>query len=206
MKTSVLNKLLQEKGWEVIQKHKGYNLLSHSIKNNAACFVIPTTNSEKIPTGTLNALLRTAYKSGTGSHWTTVLRHTKVFEVVMEKQGKSIWGRIETPNILAAARGTSVEQVINTLQAILTSCASDETTCYRSVINAIDFVPVYDTTAVWDLFRQLKANHIAGHTGIDLESINRFMTGSTFPSVEQAERLEASIHELGRQLMQLSIR
>ncbi|QIP16407.1 hypothetical protein G8759_29070 [Spirosoma aureum] len=206
MKISALNRLLQEKGWEVIQKHQTHSLLGHSTRNHATCFIIPATGLEQVPTGTLNATVRAAHKSGGTSHWTTVLRHTKAFNVILEKQGKSIWGRIETPCLLAATRGNSVENVINTLRTVLIDCATDENVCYRSTFESIIFEPVYDTTAVWDLFKQLKANHIAGHAGIDMESINRFMTGSRFPSVEQAERLEASIHELGRQLLQVSIR
>ncbi|GAB3894904.1 type II toxin-antitoxin system HicA family toxin [Spirosoma agri] len=207
MKLSVLTKLLREKGWEVVQKHKSYSLFGHSIRNQAACYIIPATGSDQLPIGTLNAILRAAgNKSGSSSHWTTQLRYTKAVNVIIEKQGKSIWGRIEIPGLLATTRGRTVDEVISLLRSVLIGCASDEYTCYKSTLDSIIFQPLYDTTAVWDLFKQMKANHIAGNAGIDMESINQFMTGSTFPSVEQAERLEASIHELGRQLMQVSIR
>lgn len=206
MKISVLNKLLREKGWQIIQQHESHYSLGHAVKSQVPCFIIPASSTEQVPIGTLNAILRSAGKTGINHHWTSSIRQLNELSVVLEKHGKFIWGRIEVAGLLAATRGSSIDEVIDTLRTLLINCASDENTCYRSLFESIIFEPVYDTTAVWDLFRQVKANHIAGNAGIDIESISRFMAGSTFPSVEQAERLEASIRALGRQLMQVSIR
>ncbi|WP_338870964.1 type II toxin-antitoxin system HicA family toxin [Spirosoma sp. SC4-14] len=206
MKTTVLSGLLQEKGWRIVEQHTHHCLFGHSIKNHAVSFIIPVASTENIPNGTLNAVLRSISKVGSNSHWTTSITQSKSHNVVLEKQGKSIWGRLETQSLLATTRGCSVEDVMARLKLLLIDTATDGHICYRSIFESIVFEPVYDTTAVWDLFRQLKANQIAGDAGIDMESISRFMSGATFPSVEQAARLEASIHALGRQLMQLSIR
>lgn len=206
MKTTVLSRLLQEKGWRIVQQQNYHCQFGHSIKNHAVSFIIPITSTEQIPDGTLNAILRSISKIGSSSHWTTSITQSKSHNVILEKQGKFIWGRVETQSLLAATRGYSVEDVISKLKLTLADCATNDDVCFRSLFESIAFEPVYDTTAVWDLFRQLKAHQIAGDAGIDMESINRFMSGTTFPSVEQAARLEASIHALGRQLMQLSIR
>lgn len=206
MKVITLNKLLLEKGWQLSRNHQEHCVFQHPIRNYSIFLISPDYSKEQIPIGTLNTIFRLAHKTAISSHWSTAIRPLKTIHVVLEKQKKAIWGRIETPGLLATTRGHCIDDVVNRLRSLLIDDITEHNSAAGSIIESIPFEVVYDTTAVWDLFRQLKATHVAQQTGIDIELIGQFIAGSTFPSVEQAERLEKSIHELGRQLMQLSIR
>lgn len=204
----ILSELVQERGWQISKKRHGHHLLEHTLKSQTASLIIPTCSSEQVPAGTLNAILRLAHDRKTTHlyHWTSFVKDTKNIDVILEKQADGLWGRIEIFGLLIATRGCTVDCVTNSLRTLLIEFAVEETPSCCPAIASVPFVPVYDTTAVWTIIKQLKATYIAEQVGIDTELIGQFMTGNTHPCSELATRLERSIHELGRQLMQVSIR
>jgi predicted RNA binding protein YcfA (HicA-like mRNA interferase family) len=206
MDIAILSELLQDKGWQVSKKRRDHYLLKHAFKLNTACFVVPTFSSEQLPAGTLNAVARMAHAKKETNHWTTFINNAKNVNVILEKHAGGLWGRIEMPGLLMATYGRDADFVADTLRALLIEFALEKSISYCSLIATLPFVYVYDTTAIWSLVKQLKATHIAEQVGIDMELIGQFMTGNTYPSPEVATRLENSIHELGRQLLEISIR
>jgi len=205
MDTALLTKLLQEKGWQVTQKCQGHYVLVNALRPQAIQFITPTVGSESIPTGTLEAILRSAHSRGKAENWPSFIRQNKAITVILEKQADGLWGRIEIPGLMIVTRGCTVSCVTKSLRTLLNELALRESTACCPAIESVSFVSVYDTTAVWSLVKQLKATHIADEAGVDMELIGRFMTGTMHPCSEMATRLEKSIHELGRQLMRVSI-
>ncbi|RYC71485.1 MULTISPECIES: hypothetical protein [Spirosoma] len=206
MKLTILTKLLLEEGWQTSHSQHAHTLFMYSHKSGSPSLLIPFGSSEQVPIGTFNAILRSARQKKRHENWLSFLLTTHTARVVLEKQDDMLWGRIELPGLLIATRGCSVDCVRDTLRSLLLSQVDQYDSSYRKAIDSMHFNPVYDTTAVWELIKQLKANHIADETGLDIDLLGSFMTGASFPCPDQATRLERSIRELGRQLMQVSIR
>lgn len=202
----MLTELLQDKGWLINIEYQEHQLFKHINKLRTASFVIPVGNSEVIPPGTLNALLQVAHARRETQSWTSYLKNTKHINVILEKQNDGLWGRVEIPGLLIVTRGCSSDCVTNVLKALLMEYVLEEAFQHSSTVASLPFLHLYDTTAVWNLVKQLKASHISEQIGIDMELIGQFMTGNTHPCAETASRLEKSIQDLGRQLMEVSIR
>lgn len=206
MRLSILNKLLNEKGWAIAQKRQGHYLLINSERPQAVSFLVPMGTLEQVPEGTLNATLRAAHHKGQAGNWLSAIGRADSLRVILEKHPQGMWGRIELPGLVVLTRGCCDESIVNTLRALLIDVATPEPGQYRPALENIKFHAVYDMTAVWEVVKQVKTHHIADKAGIDTHLIGQFMTGSTFPCIEEASRLEASIRELGRQLMQVAVR
>ena len=206
MDITILNELLDDKGWKVNKTRRSHHLLGHSLHPSTAFFIIPAQSLEPVPEGTFDAILRLAHAKKVTNHWTTFIKDAKDINVILEKQSGGLWGRIEIPGMIIATHGCSPDCIADLLRALLIEFALEKSFSYCSTIASLPFVYVYDTTAVWSLVKQLKATNIAEQVGIDMELVGQFMTGNTYPTSEVATRLENSIHDLGRQLLELSIR
>lgn len=206
MDIGVLTGLLQEKGWQINQKCKDHYLFEHKSRPQLTSFILPFSSAATVPAGTFNAIVRVAHVKKETRHWTLFLREAKEVNLILEKQSDGLWGRIEMPGLIVATHGHTADCIAASLRSLLIEFALDNGLSACSAIMALPFLLVYDTTAVWTLMKQVKASHIAEQTGIDMDLIGQYMTGSTYPGTEVAGLLEESIRELGRQLLQISIR
>lgn len=205
MDTALLNKLLQEKGWQITRKCQDHYILANASRPQAVQFIIPTVGSEPMPTGTLNAALRMTHGREKAGDLSSYIRQSETITVILEKQADGLWGRIDIPGLMVVTRGCTADCIMNSLRGLLAEYAVDEGLS-SAAIASMSFVSVYDTTVVWNLVKQLKATHLAEQIGVDMDLVGQFMMGNTHPGSETATRLEKSIHELGRQLMRVSIR
>lgn len=205
MDTALLTKLLQEKGWQITQKCQGHYVLANASRPQAVQFITPTVGSDPMPTGTLNAALRMTHGREKAGSLSSYIRQCRTITVILEKQADGLWGRIDIPGLMAVTRGCTADCVVNSLHRLLSEFAVGEG-LPSADIASISFTSVYDTTVVWNLIKQLKATHLAEQIGVDMDVVGQFMMGNTHPCSETATRLEESIHELGRQLMRVSIR
>ena len=206
MDIGVLTGLLEEKGWQINQQCKDHHLFEHKSRPQLTSFILPSSPSETVPAGTFNAIMRVAHARKETRHWTLFIREVKEVNLIFEKQADSLWGRIELPGLIVSTHGHTADCVATSLRSLLIEFALDNALSACSAIMALPFLYVYDTTAVWTLVKQVKASHIAELIGVDIDLVGQYMTGSTYPGPEIAGRLEDSIHELGRQLLQISIR
>ncbi|MBC3787422.1 hypothetical protein [Spirosoma utsteinense] len=202
----VLTELLHDKGWQSSARDNKHYLLKAIDKPRSASFIVPACASELIPPGTLNAILQLAYARKETHTWASFVKNTKNIAVILEKQSDRLWGRIELPGLLLVTQGCTEDCISNVLRSLLIDFLIDEAFPYSAEVSSLPFLPLYDTTAVWNLIKQLKAAHIAEEIGVDMELVGQFMTGTTYPCPEVASRLEKSIQDLGRQLMEISIR
>lgn len=206
MKLTVLEKLLLDEGWQVDNDHAGHHLFVNSSRLGTNVFITPVINSEEIPAGTHNAVLQNAYQRRSNANWLQSLIEARNVCVIMEKQAALLWARIELPGLLVVTRGCDVDCALNLLRSLLLAFTKNQGDAYRTAIESIIFTPVYDTTIMWELLKQLRTSNMAEEIGVDSDLLGRFMTGTSYPGLEQAERLEKSIRKLGRQLMEMSIR
>jgi predicted RNA binding protein YcfA (HicA-like mRNA interferase family) len=206
MDIEVLNGLLQEKGWQINQKCKDHNLFEHKSSPQLTSFILPSPSKETVPSGTFNAIMRVAHARKETRHWTLFIKEAKEVNLILEKQSDGLWGRVEMPGLIVATQGHTADYVATSLRSLLIEFALDNALSACSAIMALPFLFVYDTTAVWTLVKQVKASYIAEQMSVDMDLIGQYMTGNTYPDPEAAGRLENSIHELGRKLLQLSIR
>ncbi|AQG81387.1 hypothetical protein [Spirosoma montaniterrae] len=206
MRVNLLSSIVLEKGWEAIRDYEGHTIFRCPSVLKPSYLIIPNQDIDEVPFGTLNTAARQAHRWKETDHWSASFGKRKSLPMILERQDATFWGRIEIPGLLAISQGCGPDCVADRLRSVWLEFAANDAPEVCATLQKIPFVSVYDTSALWEVFRQLKTSYLAHQSGIDPDLIGQFMTGSTHPCDELAKRLETSIHELGRQLMQVSIR
>ena len=198
MKLSVLTTTLYEENWNITadyQAHIAY------MKEKALC-VMPTPSSDILPDGTANAALKYLYQRTQLHCWLTSVIGVESVPVIFEKSATALWARVELPGLLLVTRGCTSTCITEQLRVLLTSLIASR----QHQVEPLNFQPAYDTSTVWELMQAFKTNRIAEQTGIDSQLLGRIMAGTAHPCPEQTKQLETSLRQLGKQLMQVSLR
>jgi hypothetical protein len=133
--------------------------------------------------------MRVAHARKETGHWTAFIKKAKDINLILEKQTDGLlWGRMEMPGLIVATHGHTADCVAASLRSLLIEFALDNGLSACSAIMALPFLLVYDTTAVWTLVKQVKASHIAEQTGIDMDLIGQYMTGTPYTALSPAIR------------------
>lgn len=127
-------------------------------------------------------------------------------ELILEKSKDALWGRIESlPGTLLTTSGETVEEVTANLRDLITDYFEYDAPEKRAASEPIEFDYTYDLTAFADAFDALQLRTVAEKTGIGQPLMHQFATGEKRPSVEQAKRIEAVLHEVEQSLVQVSL-
>ncbi|GAB3572226.1 hypothetical protein GCM10027578_32050 [Spirosoma luteolum] len=166
--------------------------------------VLPTTSTASVPVGTYQSIIRFGRQRHTVKPWIDSLIRRGTVKVILEKDVNLFWGRIEVPGFSATLQGSGPDDIIARFRVLLRNLISEDDTTRQ--LDQLVYQPVYDLTATWQLFREIKTGYLGDLSGLDQDTLAQFMNGKAYPSAEQAQRLETALQELGRQLLQLSIR
>lgn len=128
--------------------------------------------------------------------------------IIIEKSEGELWGRIENvPDYLPVTSGTTIEEIEQNLRELLADFIENEGNAYsewRSIkVSDIQFDHVYDLSAFFEVFDDVKVAGIARRAGINPSLVRHYVAGSKYPSPQQAKRLESAIHELGDKLREV---
>ena len=131
-------------------------------------------------------------------------------ELVLEKGDGEWWGRLEgVPGAALYSSGGSIEKVTENLRDLLTDYLEHEgqdEVGWQSVSPAtVEFNFTYDITSFADAFEALQAGILSEKSGLEESLVQEIMNGIRRPSLEQARRIEAALHEVGQSLLQVSV-
>lgn len=128
--------------------------------------------------------------------------------IIIEKNEGELWGRIENVrDYLPVTTGTTIEEIEENLRELLDDYIENEGSVHsewRSVkVSDICFDHVYDLSAFFEVFDDVKVAGIARRAGINPSLVRHYVAGSKYPSPQQAKKLEIAIHELGEKLREV---
>lgn len=131
-------------------------------------------------------------------------------ELVLEKGDGEWWGRLEgVPNAHLYTSGTTVDEVTENLRDLLADYLENEgqhEVDWRMVSPAtVEFNYTYDMTSFAEAFEALQAGVLSEKSGLEEALVQEVVNGTRRPSLEQARRIEAALHELGQSLLQVSL-
>ena len=132
----------------------------------------------------------------------------KTLELILEKQEGEIWGRIDTPDFFYTTCGEKVEEIITNMRALLADYLVHEGVgnldWHGIKADDIQFEVSYDLTAFFALFDELNMSAVAQRAGINKSLMRQYAAGVKRPAEKTVRKIEASIHELGKALQQVS--
>ncbi|TLU99157.1 hypothetical protein [Dyadobacter luticola] len=128
--------------------------------------------------------------------------------VIVEKSGDELWGRIENvPDYLPVTAGKDLEEIESHLKELLDDYIHHEGSAFDDwknlEVNKLAFDYVYDLSAFFEVFDDVKVGAIAKRAGMNPSLVRHYVAGTKFPSEQQAKRLEDAIHELGKKLREV---
>lgn len=205
MKLVVVNKLLINRGWRLITKTSQSQLLApKDAQSDERLIVLPSQSATPLPTGTFDSLMRRVNQTQSVPAWHQALSRTQSLELIIEKATDGLWGRMSLNGLFLIVRGDDTTCLTTQIRTTLTNLLANSTSACGGLPEALSFDIRHDMTELWSFLRQLRATYIADLSGIDLATINRFMSGNEFPSPKQTLRLQQSFQEMGHQLLRLS--
>lgn len=204
MKLLVVNKLVINRGWRLIEKTSRTLLFApDETRQEEHLIILPAKSSTPLPAGTVDTIMRRVNQTKPDSPWPCALSRTQSLELIVEKAADVLWGRISVNGLFLVVRGSDTNCLTKQIQEILIDLMTKSVDTSR-LPQTPSFAIRYDMTEVWSFLRQMRPAYIADMTGIELATINRFITGTAFPSPEQMAKIQQSFQELGNQLLRLS--
>lgn len=206
MNLQVSVNILQNRGWTLVHKSSANCLYI----NDDYYLVVPVKNTTKVPAGTLDALFRSAYIRKASCCFTDQeqLTPVPVVAVILEKQEKQIWGRIERQGVLAVSYANTREEVAEQLGVALTEFmqyADTQKPGLKWLPEGFAFDYQHDLTMVREFFRHVRPSYLSEQTGISQELLSEFMTNKKYPTTLQAKQIEALIQKFGREMLKFSL-
>lgn len=198
--------ILQNRSWKVVYTGD----LCYIHRRADQHLILPIKSTGRIPSGTLEAIFSPVFTAKKSSCQTNCPEDASllVLSVILEKQGKQIWGRVEQKDMLAIACGPTAEAVAKKLSLQLSEFGSFFGGQHREknmIPGDYIFNYQYDLTRVRELFQQLRINTLAEQANISQDLLGQFMMSKQYPSPQQAQQIEVMIQQFGREMLNFSL-
>lgn len=131
-------------------------------------------------------------------------------EVVIENHDGMLWGIVETKgNFVATPYGKTKDEVIANLKELITDYQQNEgkkDKFWSKVdVNNIDVELSYDLQAFFKEFKEIKISSLAVSAELNPSLLRQYASGSKYPSVDQAKKIELAVHALAKKLNKVAI-
>ena len=113
-------------------------------------------------------------------------------------QDHGIWGNGSTVQ-------EAKEDLLNTYQEMLDSYA-EEGKPIPEELRDLEFDYKYDIASFFDEFRWINISALAKVLGMNRSLLYQYKKGNTYISHAQMKRIEEGVHELGRKLLEFSVK
>ena len=129
--------------------------------------------------------------------------------IILEPGDGEMWGRIDAPNTLLTTVGNNANEVTQSLKELIQDHLDNEgkeQQFWQNVkVGDITFEYVYDLTAIFDVISAVKINSLADLAGINQSLMRQYASGVKYPSVQQAQKIQVAVRQLGQKLLQISM-
>ena len=131
-------------------------------------------------------------------------------KVIIEKSDEGLYGRIEgRKSYLPVTFGKSKKEVLENLTSLIKDYQENEKDGDRFWLNLnlekLEFEIAYDLQSFFSEHDFLNASSIARHANMNESLVRQYATGKKYPSLEQAKKLEDTIHNLTKELSKISL-
>lgn len=129
--------------------------------------------------------------------------------VIIEKEGKDFWGRIEGFEYLPVTVADSIDAVLSNLRLLINDYieheGKDDKKWNRVDVNNLLFELHFDLRAFFDEYKFLNISTIAIMSGINPSLVRQYAKGIKHPSTAQAKKVEKTIHQLAEKMNKVSL-
>ncbi|MHA4809640.1 hypothetical protein ACX0G9_16120 [Flavitalea flava] len=141
----------------------------------------------------------------------TKLSKRKKIEIILEKNGGLLWGRVEgSGNFMPTPYGISKSAVIENfkilIQDYLLHEGKDDPYWKQMDVNALEFEFSYDLEAYFYDHDYLKISSIAQLAGLNPGLVRQYASGVKNPSEAQADKIRKAITQIANELLNDDIR
>jgi hypothetical protein len=120
-------------------------------------------------------------------------------ELVIERQeGLTLWGRVKYNDNLIVATAENIPELETEIKNLLEELEG-------LMPKKIEFHHLYDIYALFQRFDFLKISTVAKHANMNPGLLRQYVSGNKNPSVEQAKRIESTLHRLASELSEATI-
>ena len=131
-------------------------------------------------------------------------------QVIIEKNDGMLWGRVEGKgHYMPTPYGKTKDAVIKNLKELLEDYQAHEGKSdkfwSKVDVSTIDIEIHYDLEAFFQEHDYLSISSVAKRAGINASLMRQYATGIKHPSAAQAKKIEAIIHELAKELRNVSL-
>lgn len=121
----------------------------------------------------------------------------KNLNLIIERgKNKWIWGRVSYKSNLIVESAKTIPALENKMKKLLLDFHG---------IKEINFNHLYDLRVFFDRFDALNQSKLAKLASINPSLLRQYASGTKFPSVQQALKIEQAIHRLATELSKVSI-
>ena len=136
-------------------------------------------------------------------------RNTKI-EIIIEKKDGILWGIVEGKgNFVPTPYGKTKDEVITNLKILIREYQKNEGKkdpfWSKVTVEHMDVSVSYDLQAFFKEFNELKISSIAERADLNASLLRQYATGSKYPSIDQAKKIQNALQQLGNKLKQVAI-
>jgi hypothetical protein len=129
--------------------------------------------------------------------------------IVLEKSNAEWFGSCEAPHTFISTTGENVEEiksnVVMLLEDHLANEGATQVEWQKITITDINFDYQYDLSSLFEQFKVLNVSEIAIKAGVNKSLLLQYKRGLKHASQKQAKKIEQTIHDLGKELLAVSV-
>lgn len=126
------------------------------------------------------------------------MKTVKIPLTIERGDGRELWGRVEYNENLITDFASSVSELEQKMKTLLWEFeeVNPET---------VQFEKQFDVSALFERFDFLKISNVAEHAGMNPGLLRQYVSGAKNPSIDQAKKIEHTLHELAAELQKAII-
>lgn len=126
------------------------------------------------------------------------MKTVKIPLTIERGEDKEFWGRVEYKANLLTDFASSVPELEKKMKNLLWE--------FEEVSpESVKFDHLFDVSALFQRFDFLKISNVAEHAGMNPGLLRQYVSGVKSPSLEQAKKIEHTLHELAAELQKVII-
>ena len=116
----------------------------------------------------------------------------KTINLIIETTDNELWGRVELDDNLIVESASNLAELQSKMKQLLLDWHGME---------EVEFDVSYDLTAFFDVFTYLKISKVAEAANMNASLLRHYVAGSKTASKQNVQLIQAAIHKLGEELM-----
>jgi hypothetical protein len=128
--------------------------------------------------------------------------------IIIEKGKTEFWGRIEGSEFLVTC-GENLSEITENLKMLVVDYVENEGKLDKKFKKfsetSVEFSYLYDVQTFFASFNYFNISALASQANINQSLLRQYAKGIKFPSIEQAKKIEKTIHQLASKMQRISL-